>query len=127
MPIDPHIPLGVQAPRIQNPLVSLSRLAQLQQTIGTLRQQQQHADQAAMQQVLTETGGNLEEALPRLRQIAPATALDLQQKLFEHQRTQAETRRAQIEQRVNEDLVAARSVHVVGLGPRRLDPERAGL
>jgi hypothetical protein len=98
MPIDPNIILNVRPPQRENPFTMLSELVNAQTAIGQLHaQRQQQADQAAMRQVLTETGGNLEEAFPRLRQIAPGAALDLETKWGAQRKSQFDALRSQVE------------------------------
>jgi len=43
---------------------------------------QQEGDQAAMRQALVESGGDIDKALPRPRQINPTAALTLEGKLL---------------------------------------------
>ena len=94
MPIDPRIPLGVQAPQIQNPLEVMSTVAQLQamreqteaRRLAAEEAREKAKDAAAVRQILAETGGDMEKALPRLRQIAPKAALDFEQTLAQTQK-----------------------------------------
>jgi len=75
MAIDPNIPLMGRMTPIQSPLVALSDVVQTAGALSALRQRQrEEAEQTAMRQVLVETGGDDEQALPRLYQTAPASA-----------------------------------------------------
>lgn len=98
MPIDTSLYGKFAPPPRESPFTQLSQFANAQTAIGQLRQQQQaQADQAAIRQVLTETGGNIKEALPRLRTIAPAAALDFESKIAEQQKHAFDALKSQTE------------------------------
>jgi len=97
MSLDPRIILGGQVTPVQNPLETLTTVAQLQglreqseaRRLAADKARQEANDRAAVQQVFAETGGDMEKALPRLRQIAPAAALDLEKAWHEGNKEKA--------------------------------------
>jgi hypothetical protein len=96
-PLDTRIILGGQTTPVQNPLETLTTVAQLQglreqsevRRLAAEEARQKAKDRAAVQQVFAETGGDMEKALPRLRQIAPAAALELEKAWHEGNKEKA--------------------------------------
>ena len=98
MPLDPSIPLGAKVAPIQDPYVALTQVLQGQKVASELRGlRQAETDDRAIRQVLTETGGDMEKALPRLRQIAPAAALKFETEIANQKKAGFESLRAQTE------------------------------
>jgi hypothetical protein len=106
MAIDPNIILQGLRPLPQiDPLQIYGQVAE----VAALRDQaearrqageerrQKAADEAAMRRVLTETGGDIEAALPRLRMISPTAALGLEGKVGEARKQRFDALRAQTE------------------------------
>ena len=94
MPIDPRIPLMGQPAPIQNPLQAIGQIAELQglreqtevRRLAAEEARRNAADEAAIRRVLTETGGDMEQALPRLRMIAPQAALTFETEIAKQQK-----------------------------------------
>ena len=98
MPIDVSIYRNLQPAPVQNPLTMLSELVQARRGIAELRKEQrEEADQTAIRQVLADAGGNIEEALPQLRKIAPAAALKFETELGVQRKNQFDALRSQTE------------------------------
>jgi hypothetical protein len=99
MPIDPRIPLMGQTAPIQSPLEAISTIAQLQgireqteaRRLAAEAARQKAAETAAVHQVLTETGGDMQQALPRLRMIAPTATAALEKEWEAANKDRAET------------------------------------
>jgi hypothetical protein len=105
MPIDPRIPLGVNPPQIQSPFEAIGAIAQLQgireqteaRRLAAEKARQQAMDEAAIRRTLTETGGDIEQALPRLRMIAPKAALEFETEIAKRQKEGLEAHKAKLE------------------------------
>jgi hypothetical protein len=112
MPLDPRIPLGVQPPATTSPFEALQTVAQIQdlrerteaRRAAAEEARQKAADQAAIRRVFQETEGDLELAIPRLRQIAPNAALTFEKSLADTRKSvqdalhqQATTKSAQLD------------------------------
>jgi hypothetical protein len=88
MPIDASIYRAQQPVQIQtpNPLALMTAAAQAEQArslvetrrLAAEKARQQAADDAAVRRALAATGGDVEAALPQLRQIAPKAALEFE-------------------------------------------------
>jgi len=132
MPIDPRIPLGVQAPQIQNPLEVMSTVAQLQamreqteaRRLAAEEAREKAKDAAAVRQILTETGGDMDKALPRLRQIAPKAALDFEQTIAQTKKEQQLTARYALEARGAGIDFGAKVAGIVVANPARAQEMR---
>lgn len=86
MPLDPRILLGGQPAPASNPLEMIQAVTEIQglreqtetRRLAAEKARQTAADEAAIRRVLTETNGDIEAALPRLRTIAPKAALEFE-------------------------------------------------
>ena len=94
MPLDPSIILGGQPAATTSPLELASSVVQLQavreaaevRRLAAEEARQKAADAAAIRKVLTETGGDVVAALPRLRTIAPRAALEFETEIARRQK-----------------------------------------
>src|SRR4029453_9988165 len=137
MPIDTSLYGKFAPPPRESPFTQLSQLVNAQTAMGQLRQQQQQqADQAAIRQVLTETGGNIKEALPRLRTIAPAAALDFESKIAEQQKhawdalksqTETEAKQLQVGLQILPGVHDERTFQIARRRLAAIDPDVADL
>src|SRR5262245_19688934 len=86
MPIDPNIILQGRLPEPNNPLAIVGPNAQVEalrdqvaaRRLAADETRQKMADAAAIRRVMQESGGDWEQALPRLRMIAPSAAVKLE-------------------------------------------------
>jgi hypothetical protein len=87
MPLDPSIILGGQHVQPVSPLEIVTQVEQLRglreqgeaRRVAAEEARQKAKDAATVRQILTETGGDMEQALPRLRQVVPKAALDFEE------------------------------------------------
>src|ERR1051326_1201351 len=98
--LDPNIPLAARAPEFQTPLESQTErtksqdiLLQHQERVRSLQ------TQAKLRQILQQTGGDLEAALPQIMQLDPETGLTVQTKLNATKRLKLESDTADLEHR----------------------------
>lgn len=125
MQIDPGIALSVKPPQMPNIMESAGRILSIkgliqQQEAQRLQMEQQKADALAegeIRKALEETGGNVEAALPKIRQIAPKIGLDLEKSIREIKEAGLKMDASQI------DLASKRTVRLGQLSAMATDQE----
>ena len=141
MPIDPNIALQVQQPKLTNPLADVTQILQLKQAqqLLPLRLQQAQQDiqesklkldaattqaqeQLAIKQAITENGGDIEKALPKILQVAPTHGLAFATAARQAQQEQLKATGEKLKNAITSTELGARVLQGV---PDAADPEAA--
>ena len=91
MPVDASIYGQIQQPKVTSPMDALLHAYQLQDAqLGSQQKQQAFADEQAYRQAAQQAGGDMNALYKLLSSSNPTKALELQKKMLEQQKTQAE-------------------------------------
>src|SRR5262245_8011915 len=102
MPIDARIPLGVQPIAIKPPMQSLRDAMVMREAVGTFQDnERKRKEDTDIREAIRATGGDLEKALPQIRQINPTYGIAVENQLSEQKTRALQLQNAHLAQRIN--------------------------